>query len=152
MHFVFPFPLLLLFNCRENMLWLACFCQIKYILLVPTYHLRVLSCLLFSYLQKSLLYSAQVISLCMYSQTPDHAVHLCSPWPCISEHHHLLRSQTAASLAPGPALTPLACLGLFSSDSSSPKATLLSPRAEKAIKEERKSKKSQYIYLEEFIW
>ena len=79
MHFASPFLLLLLFNCHENMLQLAWFCWIEYISPIQTYHLRVLSCLLFFHLCRFLLFSECLILLC---ESPGHTGDLWSPQSC----------------------------------------------------------------------
>lgn len=145
MHFALPFPLLLLLSCHENMLWLACFCWIKYILPIPTHHLTVLSCLLFFHLYNSLLCSVILISL--YITSLQTILDTSAALEMASKYHHLLRSQHCCLLGhPALPLTPwewlCPCHPHTPPATSSPsQATPLCLRAEKAIKGEKENKR-----------
>lgn len=112
MHFAPSSSLLLLFNCHENMLWLTCFCWIKYILPIPTYHLRVLSCLVFFHLYKSLLCSVFLIPryVTNLQATPDTSTALDPVPPSATTSSG---PSAAASLAPGPVTHCLAMTALL---------------------------------------
>lgn len=149
MHFVLPFPLLLLLSCHENKLWLACFCWIKYILPIPTHHLTVLSCLLFVILRISPLQCDLNTPVC--NQSPNHAGHLCCPWDCLQ----IPPPSQILGVPPWPPSSSTHSLGMTvprhphipPATSSPSQATPLCPRAEKAIKGEKESKRKLKFIL-----